>query len=32
MLPEVFLDMFTPISDIHSYDTRQAKNLSVSGK
>ena len=26
MLPELFLDMFTPISDIHSYDTRQAKN------
>ena len=26
MLPELFLHMFTPISDIHSYDTRQAKN------
>ena len=26
MLPELFHDMFTPISDIHSYDTRQAKN------
>ena len=26
MLPELFRDMFTPISDIHSYDTRQAKN------
>ena len=26
MLPELFFDMFTPISDIHSYDTRQAKN------
>ena len=26
MLPELFLDMFTPISNIHSYDTRQAKN------
>ena len=24
MLPELFLDMFTSISDIHSYDTRQA--------
>ena len=26
MLRELFRDMFTPISDIHSYDTRQAKN------
>ena len=26
MLPELFRDMFTPISDTHSYDTRQAKN------
>ena len=26
MLPELFRDMFTPISDIHIYDTRQAKN------
>ena len=26
MLPELFLDMFTPISDIHSYDAWQAKN------
>ena len=26
MLPELFRDMFTPISDIHNYDTRQAKN------
>ena len=29
MLPELFLYMFTPISDIHSYDTRQAKNQKV---
>ena len=26
MLPELFRDMFTHISDIHSYDTRQARN------
>ena len=26
MLPELFLDMFTPVSDIHNYDTRQAIN------
>ena len=26
MLPELFLDMFTSISDIHNYDTRQAMN------
>ena len=34
MLPELFLDMFTPVSDIHNYDTRQAinKNLLVSSK
>ena len=34
MLPELFLDMFTSISDIHNYDTRQAtnKNLLVSFK
>ena len=34
MLPELFLDMFTPISDIHNYDTRQVitQNLFVSTK
>ena len=34
MLPKLFLHMFTPISDIHNYDTRQAinKNLFVSFK
>ena len=34
MLPELFLDMFTPVSEIHNYDTRQAinKNLFVSFK
>ena len=34
MLPELFLDMFTSINDIHNYDTRQAtnKNLRVSFK
>ena len=34
MLPELFLSMFTSISDIHNYDTRQAlnKNLLVSFK
>ena len=34
MLPELFLDMFTSISDIHNYDTRQAtnENLLVSFK
>ena len=34
MLPELFLDMFTSISDIHNYDTRQAtnRNLLVSFK
>ena len=34
MLPELFLDMFTPVSEIHNYDTRQAinKNLFVSVK
>ena len=34
MLPELFLDMFTSIGDIHNYDTRQAtnKNLLVSFK
>ena len=34
MLPELFLDMLTSISDIHNYDTRQAtnKNLLVSFK
>ena len=26
MLPELFLDMFISISDIHNYDTRQAMN------
>ena len=26
MLPELFLNMFTSISDIHNYDTRQAMN------
>ena len=26
MLPELFLDMFTPVSEIHNYDTRQAIN------
>ena len=34
MLPELFLDMFTLVSEIHNYDTRQAinKNLFVSFK
>ena len=34
MLPELFLDMFTPVSEIHNYDARQAlnKNLFVSFK
>ena len=34
ILPELFLDMFTPVSEIHNYDTRQAinKNLFVSFK
>ena len=34
MLPELFLDMFTPVSKIHNYDTRLAinKNLFVSFK
>ena len=33
-LPELFLDMFTPVSEIHNYDTRRAinKNLFVSFK
>ena len=31
MLPELFLNMFTSISDVHDYDTRQAtkKKMSV---
>ena len=29
MLPELFLDIFTLISDIHSYDTRQTKNKNL---
>ena len=29
MLPKLFRDMFTSISDIHSYDTRQAKNKTL---
>ena len=34
MLLELFLDMFTPVSDIYNYDTRQAinKNMFVSFK
>ena len=34
MLPELFLDMCTPVSEIHNYDTRQTinKNLFVSFK
>ena len=29
MLPELFLDIFTSISDIHNYDTRQATNTNL---
>ena len=29
MLPELYLDMFTSVSDIHNYDTRQAENKNV---